>query len=142
MAVNFVSSTGADITGTPSLDPRVVVTGNPVLPKDERTVDRFFRTEVIAAPAVGTFGNAAKYILRGPGINSWDISLFRNFRVRERMNTQFRCEAYNAFNHTQFSNVNVNARFNPAGAQINNALGNYTAARRPRYIQLALRLSF
>ena len=64
------------------------------------------------------------------------------FQIRERINTQFRCEAYNAFNHTQFSTVNSTARFDAAGTQINAALGNYTAARRPRYIQLALRLSF
>jgi hypothetical protein len=142
MTVSFASSTGADITGTPSLAPRVVLTGDPNLPKGERTFYHYFRTDVFAAPPVGTVGNAAKYILRGPGINTWDISLFRNFRVRERFNTQFRCEAYNAFNHTQFSTVNAAARFDATGAQINNALGNFTAARRPRYIQLALRLSF
>lgn len=142
MTVSFTSSTGADITGTPSLSPRVVVTGNPVLPKSERTFERYFRTEMFIAPRVGTTGNAAKYILRGPGINSWDISVFRNFKTRERLHAQFRCEAYNAFNHTQFSGVNTTARFDATGAQINTALGQYSAARRPRYIQLALRLSF
>ncbi len=140
--VNFTTSNGADISGTPSLTPRIVVTGDPKLPASERSFDQYFRTDVFALPAVGTIGNAAKYILRGPGINSWDISLFRNFRVRERVNTQFRCEAYNAFNHTQFSTINSTARFDAAGAQINAALGQATAARRPRYIQLALRLSF
>jgi hypothetical protein len=142
MTVNFTSSNGADISGTPSLTPRVVVTGDPNLPASERTFEHYFRTDVFALPAQGTIGNAAKYLLRGPGINTWDISLFRNFRIRERINTQFRCEAYNAFNHTQFSTVNSTARFDAAGTQINAALGNYTAARRPRYIQLALRLSF
>jgi hypothetical protein len=142
MAVGFTTTTAADITGTASLDPRVVLTGNPVLPKSERTFEHHFRPDVFQAPPQGQIGNAAKYILRGPGINTWDISLFRNFRVRERFNTQFRCEAYNAFNHTQFSNANVNARFDATGAQINAALGQYTATRRPRYIQLALRFSF
>jgi len=142
MTVNLTTTTGMDITGSPSLSPRVLLTGNPVLPKSERSFDRYFRTEVIHLPPVGSVGNAAKYILRGPGINSWDISVFRNFRVRERLNTQWRCEAYNAFNHTQFSGVNVTARFDPAGNQTNTALGQYNAARRPRYIQLALRFSF
>ncbi len=142
MTVALTTVSGLDITGTPSLSPRVVVTGNPALPKSERTFERYFRTEVFQLPAVGTTGNAAKYILRGPGINSWDISLFRNFRWRERFNSQFRCEAYNAFNHTQFSGVNATARFDATGAQTNTSLGQYNAARRPRHIQLALRLSF
>jgi hypothetical protein len=142
MTVGFTTTNAADISGTPSLTPRIVVTGNPVLPKGERTFEQFFRTDVFRVPAAGTIGNAAKYLLRGPGINTWDISLFRNFRVRERFNTQFRCEAYNAFNHTQFSAVNSTARFDATGAQINAAFGQYTDARRPRYIQLALRLSF
>jgi hypothetical protein len=116
------------------------ITGSPL--STAPTSSRFFRAEVFQVPTAGTIGNAAKYILRGPGINSWDISLFRNFRVHERFNTQFRCEAYNAFNHTQFSTVNSTARFDATGAQINAALGQYSDARRPRYIQLALRLSF
>ncbi|MBZ5637917.1 MAG: hypothetical protein LAO51_04075, partial [Acidobacteriia bacterium] len=89
---------------------------------------RYFRTGVFALPAQGAIGNAAKYLLRGRVINTWEISLFRNFRIRERLNTQFRCEAYNAFNHTQFSTVNSTARFDATGNQINAALGQYTAS--------------
>jgi hypothetical protein len=56
---------------------------------------------------------------------------------------QLRFEAYNAFNHTQFSTVNSTAEFNPStGAQINSQFGQVTAARDPRQLQLSGRLSF
>ena len=140
--VGYSTTTGADITGSPTEGSRIVVTGNPVLPKSERTFNRFFRTDVFRVPAVGTWGNAAKTMFRGPGINNWDISVFKNFAVREGMKFQLRCEAYNAFNHMQFSGVNATARFDAAGAQVNPILGQLTAARSPRLMQLALRFMF
>ena len=47
-------------------------------------------------------------ILRGPGLNNWDLSIFKNFRFSESISLQFRAEAFNAFNHTQFNNPNTN----------------------------------
>jgi hypothetical protein len=142
LGVSYATTVATDITGTPSQGARVVVTGDPVLPKDERTFSRNFRTEVIQMPAKGTFGNAAKTLFRGPGINTWDIAVFRNIPVKEGIAAQFRCEMYNAFNHTQFSDLNTVARFDPSGAQIDPTFGQFTAARRPRYIQLGLRFRF
>jgi len=51
-------------------------------------------------------------------------------------------EMYTVLNHTQFENVNVVARFNPAGAQTNNQFGRITSARQERRMQLALRFNF
>jgi len=42
--------------------------------------------------------------LRGPGLASTDLSLFKEFHAVERLNVQFRAEAFNAFNHVQFGN--------------------------------------
>jgi hypothetical protein len=119
-----------------------VVTGNPVLPRSDRTFSRNFDTRVFQAPAVATVGNAGKTILRGPGINNWDLAVIKAFAIRERLRLQFRTEMYNAFNHTQFSAFDTTARFDARGAQVNGQLGQFTAARNPRYIQLALRLNF
>ena len=140
--VSYSSTNGADITGSPTDGPHVVVTGNPVLPKDQRTFSRFFDTSVFAPPAVGTSGNADRTLFRGPGINNFDLSLLKDFYVYERMHFQFRAEAYNAFNHTQYSAVNTGAQFNPAGQQTNKLFGQVTAARDPRIVQLGLRLYF
>ena len=57
------------------------------------------------------YGNAARSVIRLPGINNFDLTAFKNFHVKERVNTQFRAEFYNAFNHTQFTSVNTTARF-------------------------------
>jgi hypothetical protein len=143
LGVTMTASGGQDITGTTSLSPRPDVVGNPVLPKDKRTFTRNFDTSVLRCPAVGTLGNSGSTIIRGPGINNWDLSLLKNVTVHERLHFQLRAAAFNTFNHTQFSAMNTAANFNPVtGQQIAAKLGTFTAARDPRQMQLGLRLVF
>jgi hypothetical protein len=145
LGIGFSTVNAVDITGTPSQGARTDVISNPVLPKGERTFSRNFRTDVFRMPAVGTVGNAGKTLIRGPGINNWDTALFKNFPVTDRLRFQFRWELYNVFNHTQFSALDTTARFDnstPAVPQINTRFGEFTAARTPRQMQLALRLFF
>ncbi len=139
--VGFSTVDSVDATGGGD-GQRIIVTGKAPLASSEKTFDRYFNTSVFARPPAGTLGNAPKDVFRGPGINNWDISIFKTFPIRERMNAQFRWELYNAFNHTQFSGVNATARFDAAGNQVNTALGQLTAAREPRRMQLSLRFSF
>jgi hypothetical protein len=142
-AVSLGTVTGTDYTGTPSLSPRIWITDNPVLPKSERTFSRNFRTDVFRIPPLGTYGNSARTVVRGPGINNWDAALFKNFPVfSERTRLQFRWELYNAFNHTQFSAFDTSTRFDSQGNQINSRLSEFTTARTPRQMQFALRLTF
>ncbi len=142
LGIGWSSVTGVDVTGTPSQGARTVVTGNPVLPKSERAFSRNFRTEVFQMPAVGTVGNAARTVIRGPGINNWDLGLFKSFPIKEPANLQFRWEMYNAFNHTQFSGLDTTARFDAQGKQVNQQFGQFTSVRSPRIMQFALRFSF
>jgi hypothetical protein len=142
LGVGFTTVVATDITGTPSQNARTDILSNPVLPKSERTFSRFFRTEAFALPAVGTFGNSARSVLRGPGINNIDLAIFKNFPLREKIRLQFRAELYNAFNHTQFSTVDTTARFDAQGRQVNAQFGQFTAARDPRQIQFSLRFYF
>ena len=60
----------------------------------------------------------------------------------EQRNVQFRAEAYNAWNHTQFSGVNTTASFNAQGQQVNALFGQVTSTRSPRILQMSLRVSF
>jgi hypothetical protein len=142
LAVGFTQVTATDITGSPTDGPRIVVAGNPILPKSQRTFYRNFNTGVFRLPAVGTIGNAAKAVIRGPGLNNWDIAAFKNFPIREPFHLQFRAEFYNAFNHTQFTALDTTARFDTSGNQVNSDLGAFTAAGNPRLIQLGVKLYF
>ena len=123
---------------------RITVVGNPRLSKSEKTFHRNFRTEAFAATPVGSFGNAGVGILRGPGVNNWDVSLSKSIPLRlgEGRNLRFRCEFYNAFNHTQFAGLNTTGRFDPQGNQVNGNFGAFTSAREARVISFALRLTF
>jgi hypothetical protein len=143
LGVSYSTTTAIDTTGTPDLTARTVITGPAILPKDQRTFYRFFDPSVFALAPVGTVGTAAKSVFRGPGINNWDASFAKNFRIVERVQLRVRMEAYNAFNHTQFAGVNTSAQFNPAtGAQTNSAFGSLTSSRSPRTVQLGARISF
>ncbi|HUB79779.1 MAG TPA: TonB-dependent receptor [Bryobacteraceae bacterium] len=98
-------------------------------------------TGSFAAPTGSTSGNLARGVLRGPGIENYDLSLFKNFHVHERFNMQVRGEAYNLFNSPRLMNpvTNINAAdfgqiVAPPGNTLNGAFG--------RQINLALRFQF
>ncbi len=101
----------------------------------------------------GDVGDAPRYLFRGPGINNWNLSLFKNFPLGGRRALQFRAEAYNLLNHTQFGGTTVNSgtggqgidntlRYDAAGNQVNASFGDATAARAARIIQGSIRFSF
>ncbi len=149
LGIGYGLSPGADLTGASGggVDSRVVLVGNPNLPKDERTLARHFDTSVVRMPsrAENGIGNAPKDPIRGPGINNWDISVFKNFKLARDggVSLQYRLEMYNAFNHTQFAGVETGAQFNPNTlAQTNLLFGSYTTARDARRIVMGLKLKF
>ena len=53
--------------------------------------------------AIHLQGNAGRNSLEVPGINNWDISIFKHTPISERLNTELRAEFYNAWNHVQFA---------------------------------------
>jgi hypothetical protein len=141
-SIGFSTTNNADISGTPSASPRVVLTCNPALPRDKRSFYRYFDTSCAALPAAGTLGDPAHAYLRNPGISNWDLSLFKNLPIREPMRLQLRLEAYNAFNHTQFAGFDSTARFDQNGKLTNSTFGQITSSRTPRQMQIAVRFTF
>jgi hypothetical protein len=150
--VNLQTTDGFDFSGGGE-SCGVVQTGPAQLPHGERTIDRWFDTSVFQRPSGrGDLGNNChNYKFRGPGFNNWDISIFKNFPVGEGKKFQFRWEMYNAFNHTQFGqtgasyadrSVNADARFNPAGEQVNSNFGKVLDTRTERRMQMSLRFEF
>jgi len=143
VALTLSSGNANNWSGSPTDASRPNLIGVPALDKDSRTYDRFFNTDAFGLPAKGTLGNEAKFTLRGPGRNNWDISLFKNFKLSERFKAQFRAESYNTFNHTQYSALDLNSRFDVnTGAQTSPTFGNLTAAQLARRMQLAARVNF
>jgi hypothetical protein len=89
-------------------------------------------------------GTAPKFPFVGPGVENFDISLFKNFRLGgdEARRLQFRVETYNGLNHSQFTGVDNNARFDSAGNQVNQAFGQYVSAAPARRLVLGLKFYF
>ena len=67
-----------------------------------------FNPAAFAAPRGLTFGNAGRNYLNNPSRLNFDMTLLKNFKVTEGSNLEFRAEAFNIFNHTQFRIYNPN----------------------------------
>lgn len=102
---------------------------------DDGTVAKWFDTACFAAPAVGTFGNAARTTLFGPGRWNVDLSVFKKFAVTENSSLQFRSEIFNLFNHAQFLPPSTSIGSPTAGRITQTAVSS-------RQVQFALKLVF
>ena len=125
------SGTGRSILGFGAND-RPNIVGNPEL--SNPTTDQWFNTAAFTFSAPGTFGDAGRNILDGPGYQTVNLSLMKNTALSERINLQFRAEAFNLFNHPNF-NLPDNFLGSPT-------FGRITSARDPRHIQFGLKLLF
>jgi len=82
----------------------------------------------------GQFGNEGRNVVRGPGIENVDLSLFKYFNIDETKRVQFRAECFNLLNHPNFG-LPENDLESPAFGQI-------LQAGPPRLLQLAVKLVF
>jgi hypothetical protein len=103
----------------------------------QQRLSRYFDTTAYAVPAAFHYGNSSRTApdLRGPGIANYDLSLFKNFSIVERVRAQFRFETFNAFNRVQFGMPGTQAG--------SNSFGVITSTQNsPRQFQVALKLLF
>ncbi|MGA3203237.1 MAG: hypothetical protein ABSF12_12180, partial [Bryobacteraceae bacterium] len=98
------------------------------------SAQEWFNTAAFAVSPYGTFGDAGRNILSGPGLATVDVSIMKNTRATERLNVQFRAEFFNVLNHT-----NLNLPDNFLGDA---TFGQVTSAQDPRRVQLALKFLF
>jgi hypothetical protein len=103
-------------------------------PNGPKTVSEWLNTQAFTAPPFGYYGNAGVGTIRGPGMNNWDMSGFKTFRLAESVKLAFRADFFNAWNHTNF--VNVNTTYGGGG------FGQLTSDYQPRVVQLSLKLEF
>jgi len=125
------SGTGRSILGFGAND-RPNVAGNPEL--NSPTPERWFNTAAFVFPARGTFGNAGRNVIDGPGYQNVNLSLVKNTAITERVNLQFRTEFFNLFNHPNF-NLPDSFLGSPT-------FGIISSAKDPRHIQFGLKLLF
>jgi hypothetical protein len=96
----------------------------------------------------GTFGDAGRNIIQGPGYKTWDTSLVKQFPISEQKHFEFRAEFFNVLNHVNYLFGNFGAisaeptplELNPTNPQ--SGFGFPLAARAPRQIQFALKFYF
>jgi hypothetical protein len=135
----FTVTTGRDasLTGVGFDRPNIV--GIPYRSYASKTdmLSRFFNTSAFTANLPGSYGNAGRNILTGPGLANVNLSLVRSFPITERLGkVQFRSEFFNALNHTNFGQPDGNL------ANASTSFGTITTAGDPRIMQFALRYQF
>jgi hypothetical protein len=129
---------GVNTTGAPNNG--AVATPRPNQVRDPnngpKTFDQFFDIGAFAPVTVaGASGNERRGAVNGPGLWRYDMALLKNTRITESMSLQFRAEAFNLFNHTNFQTVGTTLT-------TTSTFGHVTAVRDPRILQLGLKLSF
>ncbi len=116
-----------------------------------------YNPAAFGAPTGLTFGNGARNILNSPSRLNFDMGLFKRFAIRESAGVEFRAEAFNVFNHTQWLPMNANG-FTSSNVTAscyggaNNSAGDAgclsssflhpTGAHNPRILQLGLKFLF
>jgi hypothetical protein len=114
---------------------RANYTGQAIFGPGAHTSDMWFNPAAFSTPAAFTFGNVGRNTIYGPGMQTLDLALHREFALTEKTRFQFRAEFFNALNHTNLGTPN---RF------VNTPqFGTITEAATPgREVQLGMRLSF
>ncbi len=125
------SNTGRSMLGFGAND-RPNVLRQPAL--SARTPERWFDTTAFAIPTYGTFGNAGRNILTGPGYQNISVSLIKNTKLKEGVALQFRAEAFNLLNH---ANLDLPDIF--VGSP---TLGRISSAQNPRRVQFGIKLLY
>lgn len=126
-------NTGNGVAGRPDVNPNLAG-----CPAWHQTVHSWFNPCLFVTPPPGVWGDAGRQILRNPGRQNWDLSVFKDFLFHEERRLQFRSEFFNVWNHPNFQGPPGSAvSGNPASPLP--AQGVITSAFASREIQFALK---
>jgi hypothetical protein len=134
--VNLSSAAGQDVARIGLVNGNNIERPNLIAnPNDgPQTANAWFNTAAFALPALNTFGTSGRNVVIGPGLTSLDLSLQKQIALTERLRAEFRFDAYNTLNHTNFD---LPGRIFGASN-----FGVISSAEDPRELQFAMRLSF
>jgi hypothetical protein len=123
--------------GQAGLRPNVVKPTHPLSGPIVPRLSQYFDTTEYAVPAAFTYGNSSPtaHNLRGPGIADYDLSLFKNFTIKDRLQGELRVESFNVFNRVQFGQPGTQAGTTSFGVIS-------TQANTPRELQAAFKFLF
>jgi hypothetical protein len=113
------------------------VNGNPGLPTNRsraELINRYFDTTVFSANLPGTFGNAGRGVVTGPGNFGWDTSMSKAFRLIENHSLQFRWDAFNLINRPNLGS--------PNSTLTSPSFGRIQSAGSGRVMQVSLKYTF
>ena len=111
---------------------------------DNPTAGRWFDTSAFVNPPDFTYGNVGRALpdVRGPGTLNFDLSLMKDTFVGERLNVQFRVEAFNFMNNVNLRTPNTSFRPGGDGLNASATFATIVAARDARVVQFGLKLIF
>jgi len=135
---------GGDVANRPNLTGSISYPKTPVVDPISQQVTgiQWVNPGAFSLPAPGTWGNLGFDALRGPGRDDWNLSLFKTFIISESRGSrfEFRADAFNAWNHTQFGGGGQNGGFSNNFGSGN--FGQITSASDAREFQLGAKLIF
>jgi hypothetical protein len=131
-ATFVVSGIAQDFRGANNY--RANVSCDPMASGDDRTISNWFNRSCVSVPTDPSqpFGNAGRNSVRGPNFWQLDLAVSKTFGIAGPMKFEFRLEAFNLLNHTNFRAPNGNRS---AGA-----FGTITSTYDPRQLQLGFKL--
>ena len=103
---------------------------------------RLYNSDAFGPPQGLTYGTAGRNILNLPSRTNFDMGLFKSFAVHEDMHFEFRAEAFNVFNHTQWSGINQNSCYSSQQDCSASPFLTATSAHNARILQLAGKFVF
>jgi hypothetical protein len=114
--LTYSPSSQFSVSGAPNYRPNI--TGDPVMPEESRTVRNWLNPATVSIPTDPSmpFGNAGRNTIRGPGYFQLDLGLHKQFPTFEGQALEFRAEAFNATNRTNFNAPNSNRSSSSFGA--------------------------
>ena len=121
-----------------------LVPGVSLIPPGGQTISEWINPAAFSIPAPGTFGDAPRNIARGPGAWQIDMGVGKHIPVTERLQVEFRAEAFNIFNHPQYGAPLADFSAGPGifGSIISTVNTGPVGTGTPRQMQFALKLMF
>jgi hypothetical protein len=102
-----------------------------------RNGNPYFNTALFSLPSLGSPGNSGRRMFSGPGIENYDLTLQKNFKLTESKSLELRLDAFNVFNHAQFYGPgSVDGNISSA------TFGHVVGAAAPRLLQIAAKIVF